>query len=137
MTTTTPPPSFSVARVDLRKLDAGTLRKYCLAFRIPIHAGSSLNEMVQAATRHFEGELEAKEDEVLPAFEEYILTYNGGNVLEDIRKTRTKEVNKRARKRTRRAGETSGEEDNIEEPDAQQAVSRERIWRRRSNEKKN
>lgn len=97
--------------VDFRKLAPAALDKYCEAFRIPTQ-GLSLHEIAQVAQHHFES-LEMNEDEILVSFEEYVLVYNGGNTVTDIRQTRANQ-SKRARKRARKvAGESSGGEEEV------------------------
>ena len=67
------------------------------------------------AHRHFEQQLDASEEEILPAFVEYINNYNGGNNITDFHKGQQK---KRTRKRTRR----NSSDDEDEEPAQEEAL---------------
>jgi len=106
--------------VDFRGCPSASLRKYVRHFDFgnSVNLEGSHTELAAAVARHYDKQLDASEEEILPAFVEYVMAYSGGNTLEETRKTNQPQPQyqreKRTRKRTRRLdayGDDSSDEE--------------------------
>lgn len=101
-----------------------------------INLDCSHAELAAIVARHYESKLDASEEEIVPSFVEYIMAYSGGNLLEEAKKVNTSHTTittssqpapvreRRTRKRTRRVGwESSDDENGVDAIDREAAPS--------------
>ena len=86
--------------IDFRRLQLPTLKKYCAKYELDSISSLPATELACLVAKHFQQDLQVKEDFVLKNFTEYTLSYSGGNTLDDVKSRNAK----RLRKRTRKSG---------------------------------
>lgn len=67
-------------KVDFRNCSAKTLKNYVAHYGLKIPSECSTEQMASAVAKHFQGDLNVTEEEVVPNFVQYVLEYNGGNI---------------------------------------------------------
>lgn len=97
-----------------------------------INLDCSHAELAAIVARHYESKLDASEEEIVPSFVEYVMAYSGGNLLDEAKKVNTSHTTtlpapvreRRTRKRTRRVGwESSDDENGVDTIDREAAPS--------------
>lgn len=111
-------------RVDFRRLEDQTLRRYLQANQIDFLASTPSSELACLVAKHFELETlalqPAEEDVILRGFSEYVMNFCGGNTLEDLKSRPAN--NKRLRKKTRRNNSVNSDGSDDESHSADEVV---------------
>jgi len=103
--------------IDFRRCPVATLRKYCAKFDIENVQSLPPAELAGIVARHFKANNAVREEATLKTFTEFVLSYSGGNTLEDVKYRSAR----RFRKRTRRtaAGASSDNSDDEAQSEAE------------------
>ena len=92
--------------VDWRKVSTATLERFCRHFRISQFPDMKHAELARIVAVHFEKRMEHSEDEIVPQFVEYLMSFENLPVQED-----EKRYAKRLRRKSRKPGSLSSDED--------------------------
>lgn len=99
----------STVTCDFRDVEDSTLRRYIREYAVDGTDSTSRDELASTVATHFNDELDADEDEVIPRFVKFMMNYNGGNDANVLAKQKAQQ--KKTRKRNRRPDTESEDEE--------------------------
>uniref|UniRef100_A0A7S3LLV4 PHD-type domain-containing protein n=1 Tax=Aplanochytrium stocchinoi TaxID=215587 RepID=A0A7S3LLV4_9STRA len=86
-------------RADFRNCSAKSLKSYISRYSLNAREDASVPEMASIVAKHFDQGMDAREEDIIPNFVNFILNYNGGNVESKGSKSRI-ERNRRGTRAT-------------------------------------
>jgi len=97
-------------KADFRNCSAKALRSYISRYNLHSRDEASVPEMASVVARHFDKDMEAREEDIIPNFVNFILNYNGGNI-----ESKSKSRSERYRRGTRASSQNNDSEAEPEE----------------------
>ena len=81
-------------KVDFRNCELATLKNYISHYNLTAPENATHAVLAAIVAKHFNSDLEASEEEIVPNFVNYVLEYNGGNIATTTttQKQRSKKV---------------------------------------------